>query len=138
MAEARRAELYREDFLAKLPDHDPTDFVASAWEKAAPRGAITAASMADLVTYLPCDLLTKVDIASMAFGLECRSPFLDLRVVELAVGMPESLKFRGGRGKWILRQAFGELLPDEIWDRPKMGFGVPLEHWFRRPSPNPR
>ena len=70
------------------------------------RDPVTAFSLADLVTYLPCDLMTKVDIASMAHGLECRQPFLDYRVVELAARMPRRLKFRRGRGKRILRETF--------------------------------
>ncbi len=92
---------------------------------------MTAFSLADLVTYLPCDLMTKVDIASMAHGLECRQPFLDYRVVELAAAMPRRLKFRRGRGKRILRETFADLLPGAIQRRSKMGFGVPLDHWFR-------
>ena len=95
------------------------------------RDPVTAVSLADLVTYLPCDLMTKVDIASMAHGLECRQPFLDHRVVELAARMPRRLKFRRGRGKRILREVFADLLPEAIQRRPKMGFGVPLDHWFR-------
>ena len=95
------------------------------------RDPVTAFSLADLVTYLPCDLMTKVDIASMAHGLECRQPFLDYRVVELAARMPRRLKFRCGRGKRILREVFGDLLPEPIQRRSKMGFGVPLDHWFR-------
>jgi asparagine synthase (glutamine-hydrolysing) len=92
---------------------------------------VTAFSLADLMTYLPCDLMTKVDIASMAHGLECRQPFLDYRVAELAARIPRRLKFRRGHGKRILRTAFGDLLPEAIQRRPKMGFGVPLNDWFR-------
>src|SRR5262249_52884630 len=91
----------------------------------------TTASLADLVTYLPCDLMTKVDIASMAHGLECRAPFLDQHVVELAAAMPVALKLRGTRGKRILLATFGPLPPKSILTRSKMGFGVPLSHWFR-------
>ena len=99
--------------------------------RAGPRDPVTSVAVADLLTYLPCDLLTKVDIASMASGLECRQPFLDHRLVELAVGMPRRLKLRGWHAKWILRRAFGALLPRAVFRRPKMGFGVPLDHWFR-------
>ena len=95
------------------------------------RDAVTAVSLADLLTYLPCDLMTKVDTASMAFGLECRQPFLDHRVVELAARMPVGVKFRRGRGKRILLETFADLLPPPIRRRRKMGFGVPLDHWFR-------
>ena len=67
----------------------------------------------------------------MAHGLECRQPFLDHRLVELAVSMPSGLKVRGLQGKAILRTAFRDLLPAAIFRRPKMGFGVPLDYWFR-------
>jgi asparagine synthase (glutamine-hydrolysing) len=129
--EQRRAALYSDDFLTALPDADPADFVAAAMARAGGRDAVTAASLADLVTYLPCDLLTKVDGASMAHGLECRPPFLDHRVVELAARMPVGEKFHGLRGKRILRSAFGDLLPPAVRRRRKMGFGVPLADWFR-------
>ena len=131
--EARRASLYNDDFLATLPDADPIAFLQSAWRRAARRDVVTSASLADLTTYLPCDLMTKVDIASMAHSLECRQPFLDYRVVELAAQMPRRFKYRRGRGKLILRKAFGHLLPRRIWTRPKMGFGVPLDAWLRGP-----
>lgn len=130
-SETQRAELYRDEFVAQLPSTDPFAFLDSAWKRAVGRDAVTTASLADLITYLPCDLLTKVDMASMAHSLECRQPFLDHRVVELAASLPIGYKYRRGRGKRILRKAFGHLLPREIWNRPKMGFGVPLAHWFR-------
>jgi asparagine synthase (glutamine-hydrolysing) len=128
--ESRRAELYNDDFLAGLST-DPAAFVRAAWRRCQGRDAVTAASLTDLVTYLPCDLMTKVDIASMAHGLECRAPLLDYRVVEFAASLPVRLKYRGGKGKWLLRQAFGHLLPPEVFSRKKMGFGVPLDYWFR-------
>jgi asparagine synthase (glutamine-hydrolysing) len=127
--ERRRADLYQDDFLAQLTT-DPAAFLRSAWKRCEGRDAVTRASLTDLVTYLPCDLMTKVDIASMAHGLECRAPFLDYRVVEFAAALPARYKLRAGRGKRILREAFGDLLPREIWTRKKMGFGVPLDHWF--------
>ena len=129
--ERRRGELYSDDFVASLPNVDPFDFLRAAWSRADRRDALTAVALADLVTYLPGDLMTKVDTASMAHSLECRQPFLDHRVVELAAQMPSELKYRWGRGKRILQAAFGDLLPAEIWGRRKMGFGVPLDHWFR-------
>jgi asparagine synthase (glutamine-hydrolysing) len=129
--EARRAELYSNEFVAQLPNADPYEFLAQALARSRSRDPVTAASLADLVTYLPCDLMTKVDIASMANSLECRAPFLDHRVVELAARMPIGCKLHGGRGKRILREAFGDLLPRNLVRRPKMGFGVPLAAWFR-------
>lgn len=129
--EMRRAELYDESFIARLPESDPFDFLAAAFARSRDRDPITAASLTDLTTYLPCDLMTKVDIASMANSLECRQPFLDHHVVELAAAMPLSLKYRRGRGKRILIETFRDLLPASVRRRSKMGFGVPLAHWFR-------
>ena len=129
--EARRASLYSPDFSAQLPDAGPIEFLAAALGRCNRRDRVSAFSLADLVTYLPCDLMTKVDMASMAHGLECRQPFLDHRLVELAARMPIGLKFRHGRGKRILKETFRDLLPLEIQRRAKMGFGVPLDHWFR-------
>jgi asparagine synthase (glutamine-hydrolysing) len=128
--ETMRRGLYRDDFLAQLTG-DPTDFFCHAWHRSNGRDPITCASLGDLTTYLACDLMTKVDIASMAHGLECRAPLLDYRVVEFAASLPAHFKYRRGRGKWLLREAFGHLLPAEVFDRRKMGFSVPLDHWFR-------
>lgn len=97
------------------------------------RDAVSTVSIADIQTYLPCDILAKVDTASMAHALETRPPLLDYRLVELAASMPVELKLRHGRGKYIFRKAFAEFLPDSIQRRAKQGFGVPLEHWFRGP-----
>jgi asparagine synthase (glutamine-hydrolysing) len=129
--ELRRADLYESSFVESLPDIDPAEVLHQAWSRSGRRDSVTRASLADLTTYLPGDILHKVDMASMAHSLECRQPFLDHRVVELAMKLPVDYKFRRGRGKRILRRAFGPLLPAEIWNRSKMGFGVPLDHWFR-------
>jgi asparagine synthase (glutamine-hydrolysing) len=83
------------------------------------------------MTYLPNDLLAKVDIATMAVSLEARSPFLDHRVIEFAASLPENLKLRGLTTKYLLKKVLGRLLPAENLKRPKMGFGVPIGHWFR-------
>jgi asparagine synthase (glutamine-hydrolysing) len=127
----RRAWLYTDTFLEHLPPRDPFDFLAAALRTADRRDPLTTLALADLQTYLPCDLMTKVDIASMAHSLEVRQPFLDVRLVELAASFPLEWKFCRGRGKRMLQRAFGELLPRDIWKRKKMGFGVPLDHWFR-------
>lgn len=86
----------------------------------------------DIHSYLPGDLLVKVDIATMAVSLEARSPFLDHRVVEFAAALPMRWKLRGGEGKRILKETFADLLPPEILRRGKQGFGVPISRWFRR------
>ena len=130
----QRLNYYTDSFceqLAEQGDHDPALFLSAAWNQAGKRDAIATACTADLLTYLPCDLNTKVDIATMANSLECRQPFLDHQLVEFAANIPTAMKVRRGKGKQILQDTFGDLLPANIWHRPKMGFGVPLDHWFR-------
>jgi asparagine synthase (glutamine-hydrolysing) len=87
---------------------------------------------ADLNVYLPEDILAKVDITSMANSLEVRVPFLDHHVVELALSMPDGLKIRGTRRKYVLKKAFEGLLPREVLERGKEGFSIPLKNWLRR------
>lgn len=141
--EPERAALYTDDWLdalagdgAAAPDAaDPAGVLLRALDVAPRRDPVTRAMIADLLTYLPCDLLWKVDMASMAHSLEARGPFLDHRVVELALAMPlkRKLRLRGGRSKVVLKQTFASLLPPQVRSRPKMGFGVPIDRWFRGP-----
>jgi len=120
---AERAALWAPDVW---PDHRN----GSSWDVAELNDPAEAAMQLDLLTYLPDDLLYKVDRASMAHGLEVRVPFLDHRVVEFAAQLPAALKLRGFRTKAFLRQALDGLVPPAILRRPKKGFGMPISAWL--------
>ncbi|MFH5805259.1 asparagine synthase (glutamine-hydrolyzing) [Alienimonas sp. DA493] len=134
-----RDALYTPEFRARLTDDAAADlrtaFAECGCDDGSVEGQVRAATCADLLTYLPGDILAKVDRASMAVGLEARSPLLDHRVAELAAEMPQALKVRGGRAKWPLKAAAWSedfaRLPAGFLDRRKTGFGVPLGPWFR-------
>ncbi|QDV47944.1 Asparagine synthetase [glutamine-hydrolyzing] 1 [Stieleria neptunia] len=130
--ERMRAELYTDEFVERLPGEDPFEFLDAIWNRSEGRDVVTRASTTDMLSYLPCDLCTKVDIASMAHSLEVRQPMLDHRVVEFAASLPVHLKFRGRRGKLLLQDAFGSMIPKSIFTRKKMGFGIPIGAWFRK------
>jgi asparagine synthase (glutamine-hydrolysing) len=117
---------YRPDVAAALDLDEPRQWFRQLYD-AVPHSPAERANWADFHAYLPFDLLTKVDRASMAASLECRVPFLDHELVEFAVSLPPDWRM----GKRILKDLARDLLPPEILRRPKMGFGVPLGNWFR-------
>jgi asparagine synthase (glutamine-hydrolysing) len=110
-------------------DHSALDLLAPYF--AAAGGLVAGANWADLHTYLPDDLMVKVDVASMAHGLETRSPLLDHMLLEWAAGIPAEVKLAGGRSKALFKRAMEPYLPREVIYRKKMGFGVPIDEWLR-------
>jgi asparagine synthase (glutamine-hydrolysing) len=110
---------------------DAEDVIAHAWTTASAESVIDRMLEVDVGTYLPGDLIPKIDIATMAFGLETRSPLLDHQFMEFAASIPGTLKVRGSEKKWIFREALRGWLPQDILDRPKQGFSVPLSTWLR-------
>ena len=122
--------LYEPAFAEQL-EASSSDLLHNLYAASGAHDPVAAVAYADLLSYLPGDLLTKVDVASMSVGLEARSPFLDHPLVEFALTIPTRLKLRGANGKYLLKRAFSDLVPREILTREKMGFGVPISSWFR-------
>jgi asparagine synthase (glutamine-hydrolysing) len=125
-----RRFLYHPNFAAQLKNADADAFVLDTFGRFAGDTWVGKAAAVDILTYLPCAILAKVDIASMANSLEVRSPFLDHKVIEFCATVPTRLKMRLFQTKFVLKETFRDLLPPEILSRPKMGFGIPINRWM--------
>jgi asparagine synthase (glutamine-hydrolysing) len=126
-----KQDLYAPGFRQQTRDDSAANLLGPWFARANGSGIVDAALLTDIMTYLPNDLLVKVDIATMAVSLEARSPFLDHHVMEFAASLPEKFKLRGLTTKYLLKRMLRKLLPAENLGRRKMGFGVPIGHWFR-------
>jgi asparagine synthase (glutamine-hydrolysing) len=129
--EETKRPLYSGLFRQQTQEADATGLLATWFKRANGIGILDAMLLTDQMTYLPNDLLVKVDIATMAVSLEARSPFLDHHVIEFAASLPQNLKLRRLTSKYILKKVLRKLLPNQNLNRRKMGFGVPIGHWFR-------
>jgi asparagine synthase (glutamine-hydrolysing) len=129
----RLLSLWENPTAVVLRSVEPPTPVTDRAQWASVPGLVEQMMYLDTVTYLPDDLLTKVDRASMGVSLEVRTPLLDHRVVEWAWRLPTSMKVRNGEGKWALRQVLNKYVPRRLIERPKMGFGVPIGSWLRGP-----
>ena len=130
--EEEKRALYRPGFGAAFERTDVwyARLTAGARERGG-RDTVHRAMSMDIETYLADDLLPKVDLGSMAHGLEARSPFLDHELLELTARIPSQFKLRGQERKWILKRALRGIVPDATLDGPKRGFRLPLDAWFR-------
>jgi asparagine synthase (glutamine-hydrolysing) len=128
---AHRRRLLSPDFVSRLQGWRAEQILRDAWLGSSAGDGVERALDLDVETYLPGDLLPKIDVATMAHSLEARSPFLDHKLMEFAASVPSELKLAKGSTKRLLRSALRDVLPAEILDRPKKGFSVPLARWFR-------
>jgi asparagine synthase (glutamine-hydrolysing) len=126
-----KLDLLHPDVRRQLGDYDSFDVLRGYYKRADSEDPLSRIQYVDIKTYLPDDILAKVDRASMANSLEVRAPLLDHKFMELVARMPSSLKLRGIQGKYIFKKALQRYLPASILYREKMGFAVPLARWFR-------
>jgi asparagine synthase (glutamine-hydrolysing) len=129
--DAMRTRLFSQTLRGSLSGYHASEVVRQHWDNAPDRDPVAIAQYVDLKTWLPGDILTKVDRTAMACSLETRVPMLDHRFVEWALGLPRAMKLANGQSKFILKRAFERLVPPELLYRPKQGFSVPLASWFR-------
>jgi asparagine synthase (glutamine-hydrolysing) len=128
-----RLPLYSRDFLAALEGHRAVDVMREHARHSPTRDPLSLVQYLDFKTYLPGDILVKVDRASMAHSLEVRAPLLDYTYIDWVSGLSPGMKLRGTQGKYIFKKSLEPILPHDILYRPKMGFGVPLAEWLRGP-----
>ena len=126
-----KAGLYSPAFAARMAGVDSVALVEDLYRRADGESFLDRTLSVDMHSYLPDDILAKVDIAGMGNGLETRAPFLDHRLLEFAAACPPALKLRGTTGKYLLKKALEPYLPRKILHRRKMGFGMPVAEWFR-------
>ncbi len=132
VSDPERKQLYSQAFKTELQGYQAVEVLRRHARKA-PQHPLSLIQYLDMKTYLPGDILTKVDRASMAHALEVRVPILDHKLVEWISGLPPEVKLRGKQGKYLFKKALEPHLPDDILYRPKKGFAVPLASWFRGP-----
>ncbi|HEX3485312.1 MAG TPA: asparagine synthase-related protein, partial [Micropepsaceae bacterium] len=131
--DAARNRLFSQSLRGSLSGYHASEVIQQHWGNAPDSDPIAVAQYVDLKTWLPGDILTKVDRTAMACSLEVRVPMLDHHFVEWALGLPRAMKIAKGQSKFILKRAFERLVPSEVLYRPKQGFSVPLASWFRGP-----
>jgi asparagine synthase (glutamine-hydrolysing) len=129
---SEKADLFAPDFQASLEGYDSQSVLEEYYLACDSEDPLSRIQYVDINTYLPDDILVKVDRASMAVGLEVRAPLLDHKLTEMAASIPSPLKLAGMRGKYIFKKALEPILPRETLYRPKQGFGIPFKQWFRR------
>jgi asparagine synthase (glutamine-hydrolysing) len=126
-----KLRLLSRDFQASLGGYDSIEVLQHHYDRAETDDPLSRIQYVDIKTYLPDDILAKVDRASMAVSLEVRAPLLDHQLMELIAKIPSSMKLRGTTGKYIFKKAMADVLPKDILHRRKQGFAVPLARWFR-------
>lgn len=126
-----KENIYTESFMECVKGIDPLTFLINKFEESETENLLDSLLYVDINSYLPEDLLVKMDIATMANSLEARVPFLDHKFMEFVASIPSHLKRKGSKTKFILKAAFKDFLPESIFTRKKMGFGVPVSRWFR-------
>jgi asparagine synthase (glutamine-hydrolysing) len=125
-------EIYSKEMIHYLEGTDSLKFLLKKYEEVETDDLLNKLLYIDIHSYLPEDLLVKMDIATMANSLEARVPFLDHEFMEFVAGIPSRFKLKGSRAKFILKKAFPDFLPPAILKRKKMGFGVPISRWLRK------